>query len=423
VGALRGGVRAALVAVLTLVVAATPAAGLPTPGRPATPPGPASTGTGGGSPGPDGDSESQPTPEQLAAQARADQLQQQLREQADQTQHAQAGVSAAAAVAGAALERYRIAVLAQQQAQLDAAAAQAALERAQQDVETQRQELGRWAWRVYTDGGALRSSPAMLTILNGGSTDDLAVAKAWLQSVGDDEARALDDLRAAQARQEQALQAATSLQQRADADAAVATEARDAADAAVAEQRAALQRVQQAYDTTRKASADADQQARTLALAGTWSGGPGNMTPLGPVGDCAGGDIGAYPNGRIPVALLCPLPAAPGKYLRADAAYAFSRMSQAYAAVFGSPICVSSAYRSYEDQVRVYAERPGFAARPGYSNHGWGTAADLCGGIDRFGTVTHDWMVANAPLFGWFHPAWAEPSGKLPEPWHWEFGG
>ena len=75
------------------------------------------------------------------------------------------------------------------------------------------------------------------------------------------------------------------------------------------------------------------------------------------------------------------------------------------------------------DQVRVSAERPGLAARPGHSNHGWGTAADLCGGIDRFGTPTHDWMLANAPLFGWFHPAWAEPSGKLPEPWHWEFGG
>jgi hypothetical protein len=423
VGALRRAVRAALVAVLPLVVAATPAAGLPAPADPPGPSGTRPAPTTGGAPRSDGDSESQPTPEQLAAQARADQFHQQLREQADQAQRAQAGVSEAAAVAAAALERYRTAVLAQQQAQLDAAAAQGALQRAQQDVEAQRRELGRWAWRVYTDGGALRGSPAMLTMLDGGSTDDLAVAKAWLTSVGDGQARALDDLRDARARQEQALQAAASAQQQADADAAEAGAARDAADAAVAEHRAALQEVQQAYDATRKASAEADQQARTLALAGTWSGGAGNTTPFGPVGDCPGGDIGAYPNGRIPVALLCPLPAAPGKYLRADAAYAFSRMSQAYAAAFGTPICVTSAYRSYEDQVRVFAERPGWAAKPGYSNHGWGTAADLCGGIDRFGTATHDWMLANAPLFGWFHPAWAEPSGKLPEPWHWEFGG
>jgi hypothetical protein len=32
-------------------------------------------------------------------------------------------------------------------------------------------------------------------------------------------------------------------------------------------------------------------------------------------------------------------------------------------------------------------------------------------------------MLVNAPLFGWFHPAWARPNGTLPEPWHWEFGG
>jgi hypothetical protein len=422
VGALSNGTRAVLVAVLAVAVVATPAAGATPPA-----PSPSTTGTGvpqTGRPAGDGkDSETQPTPEQLAAQARADQLHEQLREQAGETQQAQAAVTDASQAAAAALERYRAAVQAQQQAQLEAATAQAALQRAQQDVDGQRQALGRWAWRVYTDGGMLHDSPAMLTLLDGGSTNDVATAKAWLQSVGAGEARVLDELRDARARLEQAFESATSTQQRADADAATAAAARDAADAAVAEHRAALERLQQAYDTTSKAAAEADEQAHVLALAGTWTGGPGNTTPFGPVGDCAGGDVGAYPNGRLPVALLCPLPAAPGKYLRADAAYAFARMSRAYAAAFGHPICVTSAYRSYEDQVRVYAERPGFAAKPGRSNHGWGTATDLCGGIDSFGTATHDWMLANAPLFGWFHPAWAEPSGTLPEPWHWEFGG
>ena len=28
-----------------------------------------------------------------------------------------------------------------------------------------------------------------------------------------------------------------------------------------------------------------------------------------------------------------------------------------------------------------------------------------------------------APLYGWFHPDWAEASGSLPEPWHWEYAG
>ena len=389
-------------------------------------PTPAPTGTAGADdrPGTAGDGERQPSAEQLAAQARADQLHQQLREQAGAAQRAQADLADASRAAGAALERYRTAVLAQQQAQLDAATAQVGLQQAQQDVDTQRRELGRWVWRVYTEGGGgLTESPAIVTLLDGGSTGDLSAAKAWLQSVGRGQAQALDDLRDAQGRQEQALEVAASAQQQADDDAAAASSARDAADAAVAAHRAALERLQLAYETTRKASAEADARARLLALAGGFAGGPGSAVPMGAVGDCGGGDLTAYPNGRLPTALLCPLPAAPGKLLRADAAYAFARMSQAYAAAFGAPICVTSAYRSYDDQVRVAAERPGFAARPGYSNHGWGTAADLCGGIDVFGSPAHAWMVANAPLFGWFHPAWAEPDGRLPEPWHWEFGG
>ena len=54
-------------------------------------------------------------------------------------------------------------------------------------------------------------------------------------------------------------------------------------------------------------------------------------------------------------------------------------------------------------------------------DHGWGVAVDLCGGIQSFGTAEHTWLFTHAPLFGWFHPAWAEPTGSRPEPWHWEF--
>ena len=52
-----------------------------------------------------------------------------------------------------------------------------------------------------------------------------------------------------------------------------------------------------------------------------------------------------------------------------------------------------------------------------------GRAVDLCGGINNFGTPAHLWMKQNAPLYGWFHPDWAEPNGSLPEPWHWEYAG
>jgi len=141
------------------------------------------------------------------------------------------------------------------------------------------------------------------------------------------------------------------------------------------------------------------------------------------VGDCPGRDVSGYENGRLPIDALCPLWGTAGHHLRADAAFAFNRMSQRYDAVFGQPICVTDSYRTYEQQVELYARKPNLAARPGTSNHGWGTAVDLCGGIESFGTAQHDWLVQNAPLFGWFHPSWAEPGGSRPEPWHFEYGG
>jgi LAS superfamily LD-carboxypeptidase LdcB len=64
------------------------------------------------------------------------------------------------------------------------------------------------------------------------------------------------------------------------------------------------------------------------------------------------------------------------------------------------------------------------AAVPGTSIHGWGRAVDL---QDPTGKMTFDspgyrWLQANAWRFGFVHPAWAEPGGSAPEPWHWEHG-
>jgi tetratricopeptide (TPR) repeat protein len=369
-------------------------------------------------------SEKQPSPAQIAAQAKAQALDRQVQEQASDAEVARAALADASRAAATALEIYHNAVQAQQQAQLVAALAQARLEQAGQAVDEQRAALGRWAWQAYVSGGVLTRSPAMITLLDGGDTDQIATAQAVVRSVGDGQAQVLAALKAAQSDRQQALDTATTAQQAADADAARAQQAKTVADDAVTRHRTALEHAQQVLKTTQQASADAAREAQLLSIAGSYAGSlPGGHGITGPVGDCHGGDVSAFPNGRLPLALLCPVSGAPGKYLRADAAYAFDRLSSAYAQVFGAPICVTSAYRSFEDQVRVYAERPGFAARPGTSNHGWGTAADLCGGIDSFSSRTHAWMLANAPLFGWYHPSWAEPTGSLPEPWHWEFGG
>jgi LAS superfamily LD-carboxypeptidase LdcB len=100
---------------------------------------------------------------------------------------------------------------------------------------------------------------------------------------------------------------------------------------------------------------------------------------------------------------------------------AFNAMSNAYQHQTGSALCVADSYRSYPEQVAIKLERPGLAATPGTSQHGLGLAVDLCGGVQDFSAPAHLWMQRHAPLYGWFHPAWAEPSGVLPEPWHWEF--
>jgi len=140
-----------------------------------------------------------------------------------------------------------------------------------------------------------------------------------------------------------------------------------------------------------------------------------------PVPECTGGKVHGFPNGRLPTAALCPLWGTSGALLRADAAASFDAMSKAYGAEFGEPICVTDSYRSLPEQVAVAIAKPTLAAAPGSSNHGWGVALDLCGGIQGFATTQHAWMVDNSMAYGWFHPAWAQQGGSKPEAWHWEY--
>ncbi|MFP5347060.1 MAG: M15 family metallopeptidase [Actinomycetes bacterium] len=97
-------------------------------------------------------------------------------------------------------------------------------------------------------------------------------------------------------------------------------------------------------------------------------------------------------------------------------------MSEAYAKQTGQPLCITDSYRDLASQIAVRAAKPTLAAVPGTSNHGWGTAVDMCGGVQTFGSPAHQWMRANAPMYGFFHPGWAQANGSKPEPWHWEYG-
>lgn len=126
-------------------------------------------------------------------------------------------------------------------------------------------------------------------------------------------------------------------------------------------------------------------------------------------------------NGRLDSDDLCEL-WEPGHLLRADAAVTLARLNVEYENVFGEALCMTDSYRSYPAQARLRASKPGLAAPAGTSEHGWGLAVDLCGGVEQNGE-RHQWLRDNAPQYGWDNPDWARKGGSGPyEPWHWEFG-
>ncbi|ACZ32083.1 peptidase M15B and M15C DD-carboxypeptidase VanY/endolysin [Xylanimonas cellulosilytica DSM 15894] len=130
-----------------------------------------------------------------------------------------------------------------------------------------------------------------------------------------------------------------------------------------------------------------------------------------------------YDNGRIPEHLLSELAWSPGDLLRADAAAQLARLNEAFAAHFGRDLSITDSYRSFADQVAVKRSRGKWAAVPGYSNHGFGVAVDLGGGIADFSSAEYQWMRAHAGDFGWENPEWAQQGGRKPEAWHWEYAG
>ncbi|MFE5341640.1 M15 family metallopeptidase [Isoptericola sp. NPDC056578] len=132
-------------------------------------------------------------------------------------------------------------------------------------------------------------------------------------------------------------------------------------------------------------------------------------------------DTEGYENGRLASADLKGLSFASGESLRRDAAEQLERLDAAYRARFGEHLQIRDSYRSYESQVSVKASRGYLAAVPGYSDHGWGIAVDLNGGVEERSSAQHRWLVANAAKFGWKNPAWAQADGRKPEAWHWEY--
>lgn len=378
-------------------------------------------------PGPAASAAPKPSVAEVAAQQRrAAQLKAEAARQAAAARAAQRQLAALAAAANAALDdlsvaRQRLAaardVVRRQQAELAAARARKT---------AARRLLDRFAAEAYQQGAPAEVGLALL-LLTAQGPEDLSRGLALVGAVGERHARILDLLRSAERAETLATKLAEQAAQAAlDAEAlARAAEAR--AKAAVSAQQRLVAAYQARLARTRAAAGEAARRAAALARARAIALEQerlARLAGLGPgPGSCLGGQLLGYPNGRLPLGSLCPLWGSPASLLRADAARAFNRLSQEYAGAFGRPICVTDAYRSYASQLRLYRERPGFAAVPGTSTHGWGLAVDLCGGIQYAGTPAYQWMTLNATRLGWFHPSWAQPGGALPEPWHWEFSG
>jgi LAS superfamily LD-carboxypeptidase LdcB len=379
--------------------------------------------------------EREPSPGDLARQqAKEAALQATARSQAADVKNAQRALSASAVMAGQALEDYSVAVRALQVAQADEQRRTAVMDSTSTALQSSRRALGRWARQAYQGGSSLAADPTLNTLLQTPDGQDLPVNQAILRRLGVITNRSIGQARTAQLTADRAEDAAADATNAAASAAVAAANAKQASDRAVTQERQLLGAAEANLSRTQQSVKDAAKQRATLAAAARISaeqhaaGSPSsagqvNNRTTGQVGSCAGGNVGQYPNGEIPLAVLCPLSSAPGQYLRADAAYAFDRLSYAYAQEFGADVCVTDSYRSYPTQVTLYAQKPNLAAVPGTSNHGWGTAVDLCGGIQSFGTAQHLWMLDNAPLYGWFHPGWAQQTGSRPEPWHWEFSG
>ncbi len=134
---------------------------------------------------------------------------------------------------------------------------------------------------------------------------------------------------------------------------------------------------------------------------------------------------GGLQNGRLPDSVLQTIN--PNCQIWKPAASSLLIMI-AYAHADGVELTPESCYRSYADQVAVRDHWCSlglcqFAAVPGTSVHGWGKAVDFAdqNGELTFSSVGYVWLAGHAGAFCFMHPAWAQPTGSAPEPWHWEW--
>lgn len=254
--------------------------------------------------------------------------------------------------------------------------------------------------------------------------DKLIARAAEVQTAVDTQTAAETQADASPAATAQAASAKTGAASEASADvlgdAGRLTKALTEATAGIEEAAAAVSA--EAADDAAQAGADAtDQGADDTGTDPGDDTGTADDPDTAPDGTCPEPDqVWSAENGHLSSSELAQIPFASGHYVRSDVVGGLAELNAAYAAQFGVNMTINSSYRTYAEQEALYDPSSKTAAPPGCSNHGTGLAIDIGGGVAAFGSAQYDWLKANAEAYGWVHPPFAEPSGRNPEPWHWQ---
>lgn len=131
-------------------------------------------------------------------------------------------------------------------------------------------------------------------------------------------------------------------------------------------------------------------------------------------------------NGKVPASMLVAIPWDREKTLIAAPALAdLTRLNTAFKKKFGTSLTIDLAYRTRATQDYYWTDLgPLIAARPGTSNHGWGTAIDLPETHDySFRGKYYKWLKLNSKKYNWVHRSYLEEGSKYAEAWHFEYVG
>ncbi|MFL4475937.1 SH3 domain-containing protein [Paeniglutamicibacter sp. MACA_103] len=134
----------------------------------------------------------------------------------------------------------------------------------------------------------------------------------------------------------------------------------------------------------------------------------------------------AQKNGKIPERMLVAIGWDREKTLiAAPALKDLNRLNAAFKKKFGRNLDIDLAYRTRATQDAYWEELgPYVAARPGTSNHGWGTAIDVPETYNySFRGKYYKWLKANSKKYNWVHRKILEEGSPYAEAWHFEYKG